>query len=198
MNKLIATTFVTFVLVLMSGSVCAQSYNDFEVGTLSGKTVVEWYKPDLFIYTPHPKSPLTFTRKNGVKIIPGRMFTDGGSIPRPLWMLPKFSPWGYGPAFVVHDWLFTMQHCKYEGYESFDHHIAATVMAEVMKTMMETKVIDSVDPWTLETMYWAVDSRFAEKLWNNGRCTPPPSEFRSKNLIKRFVVDVDVGGNPPR
>jgi hypothetical protein len=166
----------------------AQSYDTFEVGSLQGKVIVQWLKPDLFIFTPDANRPLTFIRKSGQKITPGRMLTDGGSIPRPLWILRNYSPWGYGPAFVVHDWLFEMHHCKYKGFEAFDYHIAATVMAEVMKTMMETKVVD-VDKRTLESMYWAVDSPIAARAWNTGRCNPPPNDFQAKKMIQTYEFD---------
>ena len=188
MNIVFVIFSATFVV---SSSAAAQSYDTFDSGRLTGKVIVEWYKPDIFIFTPDPKRPLVFTRKNGDQIVPGRMLTDGGSIPRPLWMLPKFSPWGYGPAFVVHDWLFAMHHCQYKGYEKYDHHIAATVMAEVMKTMMESKMVEGIDPWTLDSMYWAVNSTFAQQLWDKGKCDPPPSEFTAKVLIQTFKIDMD-------
>ena len=33
------------------------------------------------------------------------MYTDGGSIPRIAQAFNGFSPWGYAPAYMIHDWL---------------------------------------------------------------------------------------------
>jgi hypothetical protein len=74
---------------------------------------VEWRKPDLFVYRPDTTQPLVFVRKTGDTITPGLMFTGGGSIPHPFWVLRNYSPWGYGPASIED---------------------AATIMSEVMKT----------------------------------------------------------------
>src|SRR5690349_10192173 len=80
-------------------------------GTLEGKLEVEWIGPDEFIFHPDPRTPLKFTRSNGEVIQPGEMYTDGGSIPYAMRIFRSFSPWGYAPAFIVHDWLFDAHHC---------------------------------------------------------------------------------------
>lgn len=56
------------------------------------------------------------------------MFTDGGSIPVQFG-LKNYSPWGYGPAFIVHDWLLHMQDGKGEGYAKYSLENAATITA---------------------------------------------------------------------
>jgi hypothetical protein len=100
--------FLSAPLLLGWLSGCASShYKHTAAGTLKGTVVVEWYKPDLFKYRPDTTDPLTFTRRKGTVIQPGLMLTDGGSIPRVFWVLRNYSPWGYGPAFIVHDWLFS-------------------------------------------------------------------------------------------
>jgi hypothetical protein len=165
----------------------ASSYEDFKVGQLTGKLIVQWWEPDKFIFIPDRNGPLTFKRSNGDVIVPGRMFTDGGSIPRGLWIFRNYSPWGYAPAFVVHDWLFEMHHCKLPGDEKYNYQIAADVMAEVMKTMMETKLVDKA-PLTLDAMHAAVNSSIAEGYWDNGKCTPPPAGFADKKPIVEFEI----------
>ena len=88
--------------ILLSG--CATyHYNHTPPGQLSGKLIVEWYKPNLFRYIPDSSDPLTFVRSNGDIVKPKEMYTDGGSIPRAFWVFKNYSPWGYGPAFVAHD-----------------------------------------------------------------------------------------------
>ncbi len=81
-------------------------------GTLSGKLVVQWVAENRFIYRPDAADPLRFRRPNGQEIVPQEIFTDGGSIPPVFWSLPGFSPWGYGPAYIVHDWLFQQHRCR--------------------------------------------------------------------------------------
>jgi hypothetical protein len=172
------------------GIAWAASYDDFPVGTLKGKLIVQWWEPDKFIFLPDKDNPLTFVRSNGTAISPGRMFTDGGSIPRMLWVFRNYSPWGYAPAFIVHDWLFEMKHCGMPGNENYDHHIAATVMAEVVRTMMETKKVD-VAKLTLLSMYEAVDSRIAQGYWDNGPCTPPPAGFAGRRPFYEYELSFD-------
>ena len=168
----------------------AETYDSFPVGTLSGKLVVQWIEPDKFIFLPDKDVPLTFTRSNGDKIVPGRMITDGGSIPRPLWILRSYSPWGYAPAFIIHDWLFAMKQCRIEGYARYDHEQAATILAEVMKTMMELKKVER-DTLTLLSMYAAVNSSIAEDLWNNGPCLPVPAASSERKPIAQFELSFE-------
>jgi hypothetical protein len=163
------------------------SYEDFRVGSLKGKLVVQWWEPDKFVFLPDKDDPLTFKRSDGETITPGRMFTDGGSIPRPLWIFRQYSPWGYAPAFIVHDWLFHMKQCGLPGKDKYNHEIAATVMAEVMKTMMETKKVD-VAKLSLLAMYEAVDSNIAQTYWDTGKCELPPTGFDAKKPLYEFTL----------
>jgi hypothetical protein len=91
-----------FLLVAQSG--CPSYHNkNTDLGTLNGAVTVRWYKPKLFVYEPDASTPLTFTRKSGHAIIPAQDVC--GSIPRAFRLFRNYSPWGYGPAFIVHDWL---------------------------------------------------------------------------------------------
>lgn len=94
---------------LLSG--CAGGGSVMEAqGSLSGTLLIQWTAEDRFIYVPDPKRPLTYVRGER-RIVPGRMYTDGGSIPRVFWSAKGFSPWAYGPAYAVHDWLFNEHRC---------------------------------------------------------------------------------------
>jgi len=184
---------VALIGLLMCG--CASiHYDHTHAGKLSGRLIVEWRNPDLFIFRPDASSPLVFVRSDATAIQPGEMFTDGGSIPRPFWVFRNYSPWGYGPAFIVHDWLFHMHNCKLPGYEKFTLNEAAVVMSEVMKTMMETPGFDYGDKSTVYLMYTAVQTPPAEEAWNNGRCSvaPPPGGLAAPP-DQVFVVEF-----PPR
>jgi hypothetical protein len=179
---------VIFSILLVSG--CASlHYERTERGQLNGKVIVEWRKPDLFTFRPDSEQPLLFVRKSGEEIKPEAMFTDGGSIPRPFWVLKNYSPWGYGPAFIVHDWLFHMQNCKLPGYEKYSVEEAATIMSEVMKTMMESPGFDYGSKTTMYLMYEAVQSQPARDAWTNGRCVTPELRALAPAPDEVFVVE---------
>ena len=136
-------TTVGVVLATALAGCATQHYERTESGTLEGDLTVQWRKPNSFLFVPSADHPLKFTRRsNGDLIQPDRMWTDGGSIPRPFWVFQNYSPWGYGPAFIVHDWLFHMHDCRLPGYEKYDLKTAATIMSEVMKTLLEDPQFD--------------------------------------------------------
>jgi hypothetical protein len=192
-RKLVGLCLYLLVAILLPNfvfSAGAASYDSFQIGKLDGKLIVQWIEPDLFVFLPDTTKPLSFTRSNGEMITPGRMLTDGGSIPRPLWILRSYSPWGYAPAFIIHDWLFAMKHCQISGFEKYTYEDAASVLAEVMKTMMETKRVE-VDKLTLVSMHAAVSSFIAKDLWDNGKCTPPPAGLRAKKPIMEYELNFE-------
>lgn len=100
-----------------------------------------------FVYVPAPGNELTFTRvlKDGKEqvIRPTMMYTDGGSIPKIGQVFKGFSPWGYAPAYMVHDWLFRARQCITDGKatkaEAMVAEISfmesAEIIAEAIKTL---------------------------------------------------------------
>jgi hypothetical protein len=152
-------------------------YKKTDKGRLQGKLVVQWIDYDKFMFLPDEDSPLAFTRSNGEIITPRKMYTDGGSIPRALWAFKNYSPWGYAPAFIIHDWLFEMKHCQYAGYENYDHKEAAKVMSEVLKTLMEHPEYGGRNEDVLYSMYQAVSSSIAKELWEEGECASPTTDY---------------------
>ena len=72
---------------------------------------------DCFMFLPDAANAFSYktSARFGAKTITPRLMpTDGGSIPRVLWGLSNFSPWGYAPGYMVHDWLFVahkLQNC---------------------------------------------------------------------------------------
>lgn len=184
------------ILVVLTSTGCATRHYDrtSEGKSLNGTIVVEWQAPDEWLYTPKEGDPLTFVREDGTVIRPGKMFTDGGSIPRPLWALKNFSPWGYGPAFVVHDWLFHMQDCQLEGWSDWTLEEAALVMSEVMKTMMEDPTFNYGDKATVYLMYKAVKSDFARAAWTDRNCKEPPS-ITTESWQPTHRIEVSFGGS---
>lgn len=150
-------------------------YSKVQNGRFSGRLSVTWDGMDEFVFLPDPASPLTFVRHDGAEIIPRKMYTDGGSIPRLLRGAKKYSSWGYAPAFIVHDWLFTAKKCKHSTDVDWQFPETAWVMAEAIKTLMEVgyinfkgevkKIEKSED--TLFLMFLAVSSPIAKRLWDD-------------------------------
>lgn len=156
-----------------------QFYEELGIGRFGGYLTLIWNDMDDFIFVPDPKEPLLyvtsdrFTMPNRT-IAPRLMHTDGGSIPRLLrGFSKKYSSWGYAPAFILHDWIFTAHKCFRAPDTDFTLKDAALLMAEAMKTMMEIgytqydgnslKLSKAKD--TLLLMYLAVSSVFAKNVW---------------------------------
>ena len=112
-------------------------YERTQVGKFEGSLDVRWIKPDRFIYIPDKDDPLRFSTSDKKRIEPGRMFTDGGSIPRLFWSVPGYSPWGYAPSYIIHDWLFEAHHCNISEYKDISFDDSARLLAEGIKTLME-------------------------------------------------------------
>ena len=186
---------VLFLLVVFVLSGCTQIdqidtfYSSLKVGKFSGEVNVQWIDFDKFVFTPSLDKPFTFTRYNGETIIPQKMFTDGGSIPYPLRAFKQYSPWGYAPAYIIHDWLYTQKRCGLEGTYTFEE--TSRILAEAVKTLMETYQVkgstgkyeyniaamsDLVlkDETVLYSIYVAVSSKAAIESWNN-ECVKPRS-----------------------
>jgi hypothetical protein len=182
--------------VLLS-SCATYSYDKTPRGTLKGQLMVVWVGEDRFVYWPNTKDPLRYERADGstlpvASIRPGLMYTDGGSIPRPLRGLQGFSPWGYAPAYVVHDWLFAAHHCLVAGLPmdprdkdelekvralSFKDSIDA--LAEVMRTLMADKRVKT-NPAAFDAISFGVETTIAENLWNSGKCETVSAEDLAK------------------
>lgn len=143
-------------------------YESICVGVLDGNITLKWMDADVFIYEPDEISPFSFTRYNGQKIIPRKMVTDGGSIPRPLWALKSYSPWGYAPAFIIHDWIFETNMCRLDEDYTFNESIL--IFAEVLKTLMEKD--HTINTMIFNTMVYAIGSDISKDVWNSDCVTP--------------------------
>ena len=164
------------VLALVVGvSGCSDiTWQTTKTGQLKGKLVIEWINQDEFLFIPDPAQPLTFTRANAEVIVPEAMYTDGGTIPVALRAVKSYSPWGYAPAFIIHDWLFTMKQCKLAGHDKLTLDDAATVLAEVLRTVMENPKYGGPNKLVHYSMYEAVRSTVARDYWENGKCATLP------------------------
>ncbi|MEJ2273074.1 MAG: hypothetical protein P8Y01_00615 [Woeseiaceae bacterium] len=156
------------VIVVMSvlPSCSSYHYQRFEEGVFEGTLVLKWIRPNRFIYEPDPDNPLTFTRADGQAITPGRMPTDGGSIPRLLWSIPPYSPWGYAPGYIIHDWVFNAHRC---GDETFTFEESALILGDAIKTLMENGCAPR-NKFGAYTIFEAVRTPFARSAWEDGNC----------------------------
>lgn len=100
------------------------------------------------------------------------MDTDGGSIPGILHGNMKYSPWGYGLGYIIHDWLFVAHKCEYQPGDDVIFADSARVLGEAIKTLMETGFTD-FDGKTVRfprsesaawNIYAAVQTKIARKL----------------------------------
>jgi hypothetical protein len=178
--NLISSCLVTILLGVASTSASADliNYAQTKQGKLKGTLFVMWVGEDKFVYAPDPRNPLMFTRWNSVTIKPGLMYTDGGSIPALFRSLTGFSPWGYAPAYMVHDWIFVGRHCTVDGrpdrrfanLRSLSFNDSALILAEIVKTLVETQQVPRND-FAFFGISNAVQSPVARTLWDErGGC----------------------------
>ncbi len=138
-------------------------YDDASVGKFSGRIFLMWIDDGgplgdgTFVFVPVPGHELNFDRTNPEAtvdmIIPEMMYTDGGSIPRLAQAFKGFSPWGYAPAYMVHDWLFIAKNCNTDGkpigkepeIAKMEFEESADVMAEAIRTLVYQKMVKPND-----------------------------------------------------
>jgi hypothetical protein len=135
-----------------------------------------------FLFVPDPRDPLIFHRadpnSHGKIIQPGLMYTDGGSIPKVAQVFNGLSPWGYAPAYMIHDWLFVGRHCLVDGEPGnrFDQirdvnfADSATILAEAIQALVASNQVKEEDI-AGETITGAVGSVVAKNMWDQkGAC----------------------------
>jgi hypothetical protein len=170
-------TIASLSLAICCAACATIDYDTTKQGVLSGNLFVMWVGEDKFVFAPDPASPLTFQNATR-KIRPGIMYTDGGSIPKLAQPLGGFSPWGYAPAYMIHDWIFVGHHCVVDGkndgrfndVKDVEFHESATILAEVIKTLIESKQVPRHD-LAFSAISNSVDSFVARNLWDKpGAC----------------------------
>ncbi|TLP59312.1 hypothetical protein FEE96_17065 [Parasedimentitalea maritima] len=138
-------------------------YDAAPVGEFTGSLFVMWIGEGddtgsgRFVYVPDQNNPLRFTRGGdpaGVKVIePEIMYTDGGSIPKQAQLFKGFSPWGYAPAYMVHDWIYVARHCLTDGKptareettKDMTFQDSADLTAEMIKTLIHSQKVSEND-----------------------------------------------------
>ena len=158
-------------------------YKNAPAGRFDGSLLVMWVGEERFVFVPSPNRPLTFTRKGRdvtVRTIkPEMMYTDGGSIPRPARLFKGFSPWGYAPAYMVHDWLFVARQCLNDNSATpaekaiapMPFQESAEVIAEAIKTLIATGKVQPNDI-APQAISGAVAGPIARSRWTvKGACS---------------------------
>jgi len=183
---------------LLSG--CVPPIDVAEPGKVTGRLMIFWIAEDQFVYYPFPGDPLTYhlppamaARLGTESIRPGAIYTDGGSIPRAVRGWAGFSPWGYGPAYIVHDWLFVAHHCivtdqtakhdprdlaEVETVRKVDFTASANILAGVIEALIVANRVPRRD-FAPGAIYTAVDSGIARRLWDSkdpAGCDPLPPD----------------------
>jgi hypothetical protein len=163
-------------------------YNKLGAGHFEGAPKIIWngYDPKsgtpMFVYE---KSQFFYVTSSGRRIAPGTMDTDGGSIPKILHSVGSFTPWGYGPAYIIHDWIFVAHKCNITPDSNITFDESAIYLAEAIKTLIENGFMNydqSLQKFpkkedTLYLIYQAVQSDIARNLWqqnDNVTCRKNP------------------------
>jgi hypothetical protein len=189
----------------LSGCALGVDYGALPAGEFTGSVVVIWLGEGgpsgdgRFLFVPDPKQPLTFARANrnapAAIIRPSIMYTDGGSIPRLAQAFKGFSPWGYAPAYMVHDWLFVANHCLTDGrtgppYDrlrglSFDE--SAKIIGEAIKGLVAADQVKR-DDTAASLITAAVGTSYAKGLWDRpGACAEETVTEVDRALAERIV-----------
>jgi hypothetical protein len=119
------------------------------------------------------------------------MYTDGGSIPRVFWGIPGLSPWGLGPAYIIHDWIFEVHRCHRPAppeVAQITFNQSALILAEVGKALIEAGLVrDNM----LDEIVWGVRTRYARDLWDRPakpeECEIPTPATTRHNFRARHI-----------
>jgi hypothetical protein len=191
-------------IVFAASLVGCASWTTYGDGILKGRTVVQWDREDKFIYL-KTSNPLSFKPSFlNTPIVPETMYTDGGTIPRIFWSIPGLSPWGLGPAYVIHDWLFEVHRCHRPAppeVAAITFEQSAQVLAEVGKSLVEAGLVQNNK---LEEIVWAIRTKYARDIWDSAptadECAIPVVSARERARLglapARTVVDFVIP--PPR
>lgn len=197
------------VLALLMLSACGTvDFENAPRGTFEGAALVVWVGPAAdknsgdgrFLYVPRTGQELTFLRDPDANVSTGNaiirpepFYTDGGSIPRAAQAIPGFNAWGYGPAYIIHDWLFVAYRCVQDGMASdamkpvgnMDFQESADVMAEMIKTLAYTYDFKGTETPSGPVIANVVAGPVSRSLWEKrGQCKADEVSDDHKDLVK--------------
>ncbi|MGL5446833.1 MAG: DUF1353 domain-containing protein [Rhabdaerophilum sp.] len=192
------TALICFALFLGLTGCASITLDKTKTGKLKGELAVIWVGEDRFVYVGGTNG-LSFTTSDNITIKPEAFYTDGGSIPRPVRALEGFSPWGYAPAYIIHDWLFHMRDCNpdYLTKKQIDFVVANRIMAEVINTLMKEKKVQQNEA-AFSSISWAVTIPFVRDVWEKPSSTcviapedrPKVQTARTASMTERATVSL--------
>ncbi|MBY5406331.1 DUF1353 domain-containing protein [Rhizobium leguminosarum] len=196
---------ISIALVLFATSCTSIDYNRLSPGEFTGTLFVMWVGEGgssgdgRFVFVPDPNKPLTFTRpasSPAPKVItPGIMYTDGGSIPKIAQVFNRLSPWGYAPAYMIHDWLFVARQCltdgstdpRFQWVAHISFHQSAEILGEAIKALVRSKQVRKEDV-AASAITLAVTTPIARKSWDaKGACKLPRLDAADLLAVDRAV-----------
>jgi hypothetical protein len=189
-------------LLLALGGCASVDYASLRPGSFTGRVFVMWVGEGgssgdgNFLFVPDPDHPLIFRRKDsaspGAYIQPGMMYTDGGSIPRIAQVFKGLSPWGYAPAYMIHDWLFVARHCivdkkddgRFKDVSNVDFPNSVEILGEAIKALIASNQVKK-DDVAASAITTAVGSFVAKNQWDaHGQCEDPIITIRPEDLAQ--------------
>ncbi|MEO0522801.1 MAG: hypothetical protein AAF088_07775 [Pseudomonadota bacterium] len=209
MPKKFRLTLLSLTLLALSscGSIDFDGLSD--QGRFEGSVLVVWVGENesgsgdgKFVYVPFPGRELKFIRdvRNNSDatletIVPGPIYTDGGSVPRVAQPFKGFSPWGYAPAYMIHDWLFVAKKCNTDGMAEVEERPvgqmpfkeSAEIMGEAIKALIRQEMVgkNDVAPGVISS---AVAGPISRSIWfQTGQCQENRLTTEHEDLIDDFI-----------
>ncbi len=205
MNRRTSAIALTLIAALVLSACSGVTYQMSRRGDFTGDLFVMWLDnhngnsgSGRFLFVPNPRNRLTFVQNtpNGPRTIrPGMMYTDGGSVPRIAQVFKGFDPWGYAPAYMVHDWLFVARQClndkvsrpEYEALRPLTFDDSAQIAADAIRTLIETHRVGSNDV-SASLVTLAVTSPMSLSLWKKeGACESKEVTKKDRDAAERAI-----------
>lgn len=206
MQRTCFSSFAAAILVCVGLTACGRvDYKGATPGEFSGSLFVMWVGEGgatgdgKFVFVPNPNNRLTFTWTNGQGrervIQPEMMYTDGGSIPKIGQIFNGFGPWGYAPAYMIHDWLYVAQHCNLDGAPTaaeakvadMSFRESADILAASINALVESGRVKPNDI-AGRTISGAVAGPVARDLWNRKGVCPVPRVEEADRLAAEAAI----------
>jgi len=181
-------------------------FDGTRAGEFDGAVSVYWVEQNAgssgsggrFVYVPVPGFELKFIRPKGetpAVIAPGVMYTDGGSIPRVAQIFNGFSPWSYGPVYIVHDWLFAARRCVNDPdatpeqlkTREMEFQETVDIFVETLKTLQRDRRIVAQD-FSQETVASVIAGPISRNLWaRTDACDENALSERDQRIVDRIL-----------
>jgi hypothetical protein len=102
------------------------------------------------------------------------------------------SPWGLGPAYIIHDWIFEVHRCRRPApaeIQNITFEQSALILAEVARALVDAGLVDGR---FVDEIVWAVGSPIARSLWDRSptaaECAVPrPLRSAVPGTLRRAV-----------